>query len=581
MEKMEGEISFKTSGFRGIVSLMFWRKNYIIVLILILASFLRLYKIWDYMTFLGDEGRDVLVAKDILNGNLTLLGPRSSAADFFYGPIYYYLITPFLWLFRMDPVGPAVMVALIGIATVFLVYLVGKKFFGEKAGLIAALLYAISPLVISYSRSSWNPNPLPFVSLLSMYILYLGVMQRSWKKIFIVGILLGIAMQLQYVSMFLAVIIVLFLFLVNIIKKYKVISLVRSYLVLGTGFLIGFSPFLAFEVRHGFPNIKTIFSFIFASATGEAGSVTEMDNMNFTQRVNDVFFRVFARLVFRYPPPEQVSIAESLELRLWQIGIILVAFTSLYVLVKHKDRLQSLLLLLWFVLGVAFFGFYKDSIYDYHFGFMFTVPFLLIGNLLSKTNLKTIQFGVLWYVIGVVVLYNLSLPSQFALHIALLLSLPLLIFANLTRNINKEYLFSLLCGVVLFTTVAINLYGYPFASAANRQKDQVRQISEFVLSKTGGKPFNFALLTLGNSDHAYRYYLEINNRPPVVIENVIKDPKRNSVTEQLLIVCEDPNCQPLGASLWEVAGFGRAEIVGEWNVSVVKVFKLVHYQGED
>ena len=109
----------------------------------------------------------------------------------------------------------------------------------------------------------------------------------------------------------------------------------------------------------------------------------------------------------------------------------------------------------------------------------------------------------------------------------------------------------------------------------------MRQISEFVLSKTDGKPFNFALLTLGNSDHAYRYYLEINNRPPVVIENVIKDPKRNSVTEQLLIVCEDPNCQPLGASLWEVAGFGRAEIVGEWNVSVVKVFKLVHYQGED
>jgi len=97
--------------------------------IIALASFLRLYKISDYMTFLGDEGRDMLVAKAILDGNLTLLGPRASAGDFFLGPIYYYMITPFLWLSRLDPVGPAIMVALFGIATVYLVYYVGKTFF--------------------------------------------------------------------------------------------------------------------------------------------------------------------------------------------------------------------------------------------------------------------------------------------------------------------------------------------------------------------------------------------------------------------------------------------------------------------
>src|SRR5690348_469854 len=90
----------------------------LLVGILFLAAFLRLYRISDYMTFLGDEGRDVLVAKGILEGHFTLLGPRSSAGDFFMGPAYYYMITPFLWLFQYDPVGPAVMVALIGIVTV-------------------------------------------------------------------------------------------------------------------------------------------------------------------------------------------------------------------------------------------------------------------------------------------------------------------------------------------------------------------------------------------------------------------------------------------------------------------------------
>src|SRR3981081_4139671 len=89
----------------------------ILILILFLASFSRLYRISDYMTFLGDEGRDVLIAKGILEGHLTLLGPRSSAGDFFMGPIYYYMMAPFLWLWHLDPVGPAIMVALVGVAT--------------------------------------------------------------------------------------------------------------------------------------------------------------------------------------------------------------------------------------------------------------------------------------------------------------------------------------------------------------------------------------------------------------------------------------------------------------------------------
>jgi hypothetical protein len=63
----------------------------------------------------------------------------------------------------------------------------------------------------------------------------------------------------------------------------------------------------------------------------------------------------------------------------------------------------------------------------------------------------------------------------------------------------------------------------------------------------------------------------------VTIENLAVDPLRKSVTDQLLVVCEDPTCQPLGNALWEIAGFGRAEIVGQWDVSVVKVYKLRHY----
>jgi 4-amino-4-deoxy-L-arabinose transferase-like glycosyltransferase len=109
------------------------------------------------MTFLGDEGRDVLVVKRmIVDQKWTLLGPTASVGGFFLGPIYYYFMLPFLWFWKLDPTGPAVMVALFGIATIYLVFRVGKDFFGDLAGLIAASLYAVSPVVIAYSRASWN-----------------------------------------------------------------------------------------------------------------------------------------------------------------------------------------------------------------------------------------------------------------------------------------------------------------------------------------------------------------------------------------------------------------------------------------
>ena len=235
--------------------------------ILLLSAFLRLYKISDYMTFLVDEGRDVIIAKQILEGNLTLLGPRASAGDFFLGPIYYYMIAPWLWLFRYDPVGPAVMVAILGVVTTWLTYFVGKKWFGERAGFFASALYAVSPLVITYSHSSWNPNVLPFFSLLTIAVVYKATTAKSPYRYFLaVGFLLGIAMQLHYLALFLAVIVFFYMLFCKWLLKKSLgfLELIKHYLLVFAGFLIGFSPFIAFEIRHGFPNLRTIFSFIFA-----------------------------------------------------------------------------------------------------------------------------------------------------------------------------------------------------------------------------------------------------------------------------------------------------------------------------
>src|SRR3989344_8231046 len=87
-------------------------------IILFIGGFLRLYRIGDYMAFLGDEGRDVLVVKRIIvDHDFTLLGPITSVGLMHLGPAYYYFMVPFLALSRLDPVGPAVMAALFSLAT--------------------------------------------------------------------------------------------------------------------------------------------------------------------------------------------------------------------------------------------------------------------------------------------------------------------------------------------------------------------------------------------------------------------------------------------------------------------------------
>ncbi len=506
----------------------------ILAVILLAALCIRMYKIGDFLVFLGDEGRDVLVVKGILEGNFTLLGPRASAGDFFTGPIYYYMMAPFLWLSRLDPVGPAIMVALFGVATVFLVYYAGKLFFNVRAGLIAAALYAVSPLVVVYSRSSWNPNTVPFFSLLIIVLLYKALTQKNtWRYFFAIGILLGIAVQLHYISLFLGAAVAVAMLLIHIVqyKKKKIVLLISRYGQIFLGFLLGFSPFLAFEVRHDFQNFKAISAFILGSNAEKGYATYDV----FYQPIADVFFRLFGRLVYNFPDPAFYKHFAPLFLQLYGGIIVILAVAAILVLIKNKNKIASILLLSWLVIGVALFGLYKKPIYDYYMVFMFPLPFLIMGNFLSfLSRLKKRKFPL-------------------GLVISTLMLIALLVY---------------------------NIYGLPLHSP-NGQKEQTKKIASFVISKTDNKPYNFALITPGNSDHAYRYYFDVLGHKPTGIEIEAFDPQRKTVTNQLMVICEGQDCHPQGHPLYEIAGFGPAKIAGKWKVVNVEVFRLVHEEKQN
>ena len=526
----------------------FFKSNWALltlIFILLLGAYLRLHMIRNYMTFLGDEGRDVLVVEQmIVDHKFTLLGPTASVGGFFLGPIYYYFMLPFLWASRLDPVGPAIMVALFGIATIFLVYKTGKDFFDECSGLIAASIYAVSPLVIAYSRSSWNPNVVPFFAIALIYSLWKLVVKPGRFDGFLIGIILGIGLQLHYLFLFLCVLVGIW-YLINL-KKISFFPLVGFTFF---GFLIGFSPYIAFEVRHGFTNSRSIIQFLLA------GKDTGFVWGNFFRTVGDVIFRLFGRLIYRLPdetvwqnfPKWYITILVVTIKATIYIAILFFILVCTYFVKRarrfiekikifsvfkgnNKSNIGSLLLVLWFITTVFLFGLYRKAIYDYYFGIAFPLPFLMIGYILS--TLRKVRYG---------------------------------------------FIAMILFWMVL---VVFNWGGRPFIYPPNNQLEQVKRIADVALSKTDGKPFNFALITDGNSDQGYRYFFEIAGRAPVTIQPVEADPIRSSVTSQLIVICETIECKPLGNSLWEIAGFGRADIVGEWSVPFVKIIKLVHYKGQ-
>lgn len=496
----------------------------ILVLILGVGAFLRLYRISEYMTFLGDEGRDMLVVKRmIVDHKFTLLGPTASVGGFFMGPIYYYFMTPFLWAWQLDPVGPAIMVALFGIATIYLVYLCGKQFFGIREGLMAAGLYAISPQIINYSRSSWNPNIVPFFALGIIYLLWKIAVGSSWVILFWVGLLFGIGVQLHYTFLFLGAVIVVYLFI------YSREGLHWSDVLRGIGgFIIGWGPFLAFELRHGFPNTISIYRFLVS------GKDTGFSIMYFMNTIIDVTLRLYGRLLLRLPNPYVMN--EQIITGFFIVSVFVVIIAALMAVWKGKTTLshvvyeQRALILcgIWFSVITGLFGLYRKGIYDYYFGIYYALPFLTTAYVLGK--LSRVRYG------------------------------------------------AVAAGGIIIVVGGYLLQGMPIINAPNNQLGQTKMVASQILEKTQGEPFNFALVTGGNSDHAYRYFMEIWGKAPVVIEPEMIDPLRRSVTKQLIVLCEDKACKPLGHSLWEIAGFGRAQIDGEWDVSFMKIYRLTPYE---
>lgn len=236
---------------------------FLLFLIIFLGAILRFYRIKELGTFRGDQATELLGTAQILRGDLTLIGIKTSISEVRNGAVMYYLMAPFLWLFRFDPVAGGVVQSLLSLATIVIVFFLGKSLGGEKLGLVAAFLIATSALLVDYSRQTMLAHyPLFFVSL-SLLLFWQIINRFSRLRIFLLGFLLGFMLQIHYstLAVFLTAVAFPFLFL----KRTQIFV---YFLALLPGFILGFSPMIAFELRHEFFQTKMFVNYLKESSGG-------------------------------------------------------------------------------------------------------------------------------------------------------------------------------------------------------------------------------------------------------------------------------------------------------------------------
>lgn len=333
----------------------------LLVLVLLLAAFFRFYRLSEYMTFLGDEGRDALIMKKMLSADFPLIGPPTSVGNIYLGPLYYYMMFIPMVLTNLNPLSAAAMNAVIGVLTVGFIYYLGKIWFGRMAGLIGAYLYAISPVTIIYSRSSWNPNPTPFFALLGIFSLYKIHQTGNFLYLSLTGFALAAALQMHYLAFILLPIGVILW--TNAIWKRKQFSknIFKGTILGMITFLLVMSPLFIFDLKHNLLNYRAITTLL------TQGSAIKTDIFLNLTKIPKLFSY---NLIGRYIASENYFLQMVLSL------LILLPFV-------YFKTWSILALGVWMWVGLLGLSFYQQSIYDHYLGFLNPVPFLLLGSIVS------------------------------------------------------------------------------------------------------------------------------------------------------------------------------------------------------
>ena len=212
-----------------------------------------------FFAFTYDQGRDFLeVSKILYEKNLTLVGQTTGQQGVFYGPTWYYFLSPIFALSNGDPQKIALFFGFFGMVTAMCIYLFLKV--QSKSVLAAFLLALIASMSSNWMLGPtviWNTSLAPIATIGVFYIV--TEIKRKGKAVyfFLLGLFLALITDSEMpwgIAMVFSTLILLVAYKKYFYKKNLFLSL--------TGFLIVFFPKIVFNFKHNFLEFNAIAAFL-------------------------------------------------------------------------------------------------------------------------------------------------------------------------------------------------------------------------------------------------------------------------------------------------------------------------------
>lgn len=346
--------------------------NLILILILIVGFTLRVWNLNNLLSFYFDQGRDGLVIWDLIHkGELFLIGPTTGLAGIFRGPYYYYLIAPFYFLGKGNPLVPAVFLVALSTYAIYLIYRLGEKIHSKSAGIIAALISTFSFYIAIASRWLSNPTPMLVLSMILVWAM-VSVLDRkkwAWPVIATVSGLslfsFGSAGELFYIPA-IAIFLIWTLASQGFGKKSSLDW--RTAIVSVSLFTLTFAPLVIFDIKH-----QRILSNNIAQTFVEEKSFTTPTEFLINLRTS-FYYDVFTNKIFDSRGKREIYVL--LAIAAWFL-------ISLPRLIKNKKYLVALTLLISPIVGLYFYQGNDTVLYDYYMTGYYMIFILLFAITLA------------------------------------------------------------------------------------------------------------------------------------------------------------------------------------------------------
>ncbi len=348
-----------------------------IIIIWIIALFLRTYNQTNLLGFYYDQARDALKATEIINTHrLPAIGPTTGINGLYLGPFWYYLITPGYLVAKGNPAIASYFIAFLESLTVPLLFILLKKYHSTKAGYVAAILWTFSLNLIKSSRWFSNPSPLPTFVVAIIFLIIVMINDKHTRFLPLVALLLGLSLQLESASaiFFFPSLAFIGYSQRKLFKKTSLNQLIVSAIAFGVLLL----PQLAFEIKNKFLLTRNLLGFISGRINSDSGKSWGVPTLKF---IGLRFFAYYQDFISKLDP----------NLTRWSLIFLIVFIIGLFKIKKNNALVKVSLIWLFVPLIILLFfvGNY-GVLYDYYLTGFFPAFIILTSIGLVSLNYSTI-----------------------------------------------------------------------------------------------------------------------------------------------------------------------------------------------